>query len=250
MWSFFLQRLNDDVQSRCGRWRLSFSSQSLCSLLSALLLVTASRQIRCAGCCNIVIPLPIQKSKRWCSFYSEKKTKKKIVLLFFLCRQVWIVAGGVTLAAWEWEWRVVGTTPRACKLAVEIGRAEYFVHTTSLLRWYVFRLVARVFLNLLLRLLCVCLSIFFGLFYAYALAASSVLCLKWKLFFFFCWILPALCNAWSRWCWQLPSSASLGKVREPRSWPMSLACCCAIFLPFPSLSYGTDECQQIAYVAV
>lgn len=26
MWSFFLQRLNDDVQSRCGRWRLSFSS--------------------------------------------------------------------------------------------------------------------------------------------------------------------------------------------------------------------------------
>ncbi len=130
------------------------------------------------------------------------------------------MAGGVTLAGWEWEWewRVVGTTPRACKLAVEIGRAEYFVHTTSLLRWYVLRLVACVFLNLLLRLLSVCLSVFFGLFYAYVLCIFGFVCKMITLFFFFfCWILPELCNAWSRWCWQLPSSASLGKVREPRS---------------------------------
>jgi hypothetical protein len=100
------------------------------------------------------------------------------------------VAGGVTLAGWEWEWewewewRVVGTTPSACKLALEIGRAEYFVHTTSLLRWYVLRLVACVFLNLLLRLLSVCLSIFFGLFYAYVLCIFGFVCKLITLFFF------------------------------------------------------------------
>jgi len=80
---------------------------------------------------------------------------------------------------------VVGTTPRACKLAVEIRRAEYFLHTTSLLRWYVFRLFAFIFLNLLLRLLCVCLSIFFGLFYAYALCIFGFVCKMRTLFVFF-----------------------------------------------------------------
>ncbi len=79
---------------------------------------------------------------------------------------------------------MVGTTPRVCKLPVEIGRAEYFVHTTSLLRWYEFRLVACVFLSLLLRLLSVYLSIFFRLFYAYALCIFGFVCKMSTLLFF------------------------------------------------------------------
>lgn len=164
MWSFFLQRLNDDVQSRCGRWRL-FLFASLCSLLSALLLVAAPRQIRYAGCCNIVIPLQFRNQSDDVHFTRRRRRRRRRSSFFsFVGRfESWRV-GLLWLAGWEWEWewewRVVGTTPRACKLAVEIGRADYFVHTTSLLRWYVFRLVACVFLNLFAAA-SVCLSFHF-----------------------------------------------------------------------------------------